>query len=235
MPSPQTRILSPRGPHNHEPSPGRFRQLPFRQLSFRLPRFHVLLRGTSAMACLALSLTSYAQTALPTGFVPLALGMHWDDVQANANVIERTRITSEWERLVYECGYRSAQLASGDARLLVTTEAFTITTLSYVTAIETGSNLMQVAQLVIKNYGQPLQATLRDELGTVTIDPAQANYVTLEYKGENRVNFVVSGAPIWEYRISVEAADLRRAQNRTVRCARTKEKERLNTATKKPS
>ena len=198
-------------------------------------RFRELLRGASMMVCLALSLASHAQTALPMGFGPLALGMHWDDVQANAKVIERTRITSEWERLVYECGYRSAQLASGDARLLVTTETFIITTLSYVTTIETGSNLMQVAQLVIKNYGQPLQATLRDALGTITIDQAQANYVTLEYKGESRVNFVVSGAPIWEYRISVEAADLRRTQNRTIRCARTKEKELLNAATKKPS
>ncbi|MFT5448918.1 MAG: hypothetical protein ACI9DC_004104 [Gammaproteobacteria bacterium] len=218
--SSQTRLQSQRCPRNHEQSPGRFR---------------LLLHGASTVVCLVLSLASHAQTALPTGFGPVALGMHWDDVQTNPNVIERTRLTSEWERLVYECGYRSAQLASGDARLLVTTEAFTVTSLSYVKAIEAGSNLMQVAQLVIKNYGQPRQATLRDALGTVTIDQAQANYVTLEYKGESRVNFVVSGAPLWEYRISVEAADPRRAQNRTIRCARTKEKERLNAAAKKSS
>jgi len=177
------------------------------------------------LTCAGLGTVSHAQqSALPTGFGSLTLGMSWDDVQSSGELVELTRFTSEWEHLVYECGYRRAHLTMGKARLLVTAENFTITRLSLVTAIDKGSNLMQVAQLVIDSYGQPRQVTMRDALGAITIDQLAASYITLEFAGESDVEFVVSGNPLWEYRISIEDGNARRAQNRTIRCARTREK-----------
>jgi hypothetical protein len=176
-----------------------------------------------SMACLVFSMAGLAQTALPTGFGSLALGMPWADVQSDNKVVELTRVTSEWEGLVYECGYRSAQIALGNGRLLVTAEDFVVTQLSYVTAIEKDSNLMQVAQLVIKTYGQPRQVSMRDALGAVTIDQSAANYVKLDFSAANLATFVISGEPLWEYRISIEDPNVRRVQNRTIRCAREKQ------------
>jgi hypothetical protein len=49
------------------------------------------------------------------------------------------------------------------------------------------------------------------------------------------VQFVVSGTPLWEYRISIEDGDARRAHNRTIRCARAKEKILAKKAPKKSS
>jgi hypothetical protein len=177
------------------------------------------------LTCAGLGSVSHAQQSTPpSGFGSLTLGMSWDDVQSSNELVELTRFTSEWERLIYECGYRRAQLAMGEARLLVTAEDFTITRLSFVTAIDKGSNLMQVAQSIIDSYGQPRQATMRDALGAITIDQSAANYVTLEFAGDSHVEFVVSGNPLWEYRISIEDGNARRVQNRTIRCARTREK-----------
>jgi len=177
------------------------------------------------LTCAGLGAVSHAQqSTLPSGFSSLTLGMSWDDVQSSNELVELTRFTSEWERLVYECGYRRAQLTIDEGRLLVTAENFTITHLSFVTAIDKGSNLNQVAQLIIDSYGQPRQATMRDRLGAITFDQRAANYVTLKFSGESDVEFVVSGNPLWEYRISIEDGNARRAQNRTIRCARTKEK-----------
>ncbi|MFT5173499.1 MAG: hypothetical protein ACI8W7_001676 [Gammaproteobacteria bacterium] len=179
--------------------------------------------------------SAHAQTALPTGFGSFTLGMHWDDVQSSTGLVELTRINSAWERLVYDCGYRHAQITTDKGRLLVTVEDFTVTSLSYVTAIQKDSNLMQVAQLIINNYGQPQQATMRDALGAVTIDQSTANYITLEFGGDKPAMFEVSGAPMWEYRISIQNGDLRGTQNRTIRCARKQEKRLKNESAKKPS
>jgi hypothetical protein len=188
-----------------------------------------------AALCMTYANQGSAQAALPTGFGSLTLGMQWDAIHANNELVDLTRTTSTWERLVYDCGYRHAQSNTANARLLMTAEDFTLTQLSYVTGIEKGSNLMRVAQLVINSYGQPRQATMRDALGAVTIDQSAANYITLEFDGPNHATFVVSGAPLWEYRISIQSADLRRAQNRTIRCARTQEKQLQRKAAKKTS
>ncbi len=165
------------------------------------------------------------QLPLPRGFGSLNLRMHWDDLQSNRDVIELTRLTSDWERLVYECGYRRAQTSNADARVLITAEDFIVTRLSYVTNIEPGSDLTSVAQTVIDTYGQPQQTSMRDVLGVTTIDSSQATYVTMEFTNEAPTRFVISGDPLWEFRISIDDADMRRAQNRTLRCARAKEKQ----------
>ena len=168
-----------------------------------------------------------ARNPLPTGFGPLALGTPWSDVEAATSYTELTRATSDWERFVYECGYRSAALSVDNGRLLVTAQDATVTALSYVTPIEPDSNVMKVAELVMKSYGQPKRATLRDELGTITIDQQRVAYVLLEYTGPVQASFAVSGDPLWEYRISIRHRDARRLENRTLRCAREREKAAL--------
>ena len=187
------------------------------------------------MTCAGLGTLSHANTTLPTGFGAVTLGMSWNDAQSANKFVELTRINSDWERHVYDCGYRHAQLTRDDSRLLVTAEDFMVMQLSYVTSIKKDSNLMQVAKQIIDNYGEPNQATMRDELGAITIEQATANYVTLVFDGATHAKFMVSGTPLWEYRISIEDANLRGAQNRTVRCARAREKQLKVTPRKKAS
>jgi len=76
---------------------------------------------------------------------------------------------------------------------------------------------------------------MRDTLGAITIDQLAANYISLEFAGASHVQFVVSGNPLWEYRISIEDGNARRAHNRTIRCARAREKLRAKKAPKKSS
>ena len=176
------------------------------------------------LALLAAPALHGAGSELPTGFGPLSLGAPWSDVEAVGGVTELTRPTSDWERLVHACGYRSAMLDVDRGRLLVTAQDSRITKLSYVTSIQEGSNVMDVAKLVMRSYGQPRQATLRDEFGTITLDPTQASYVVLEYDAAVKARFSISAAPLWEYRISVEDGAARRLENLTLRCAREREK-----------
>lgn len=177
-----------------------------------------------ALAC-ALAATGALRSAeLPTGFGALQLGMPWSEVERAGAHTELTRATSDWERLVYQCGYRSARLALEQGRVLVTAQDATITGLSYVIALQTDSDVMKVAQRVIDSYGQPQRATLRDALGAITIDQSRARYVVLEYSGPVQARFTVSGEPLWEYRISIEDASARRLENRTLRCARELER-----------
>jgi len=182
-------------------------------------------RVRTLLAVGALACGSAAVAAdLPTGFGTLTLGMPWSDVERAGGYTELTRATNDWERFVYQCGYRSAQLAAGQGRVLITAQDSIVTELSYVTPIQPGSDVMKVAQLVMDNYGQPQRATLRDELGAITIDQTRARYVVLEYAAAVEARFVVSGDPLWEYRISVEDGASRRLENRTLRCARELEK-----------
>jgi len=176
------------------------------------------------LALLAASDLRAAGSALPTGFGPVSLGTPWPEVAALGGVTELTRPTSDWERLVNACGYHSAQVDVERGRLLVTAQNSRVTELSYVTPLQEGSNVMDVAKLVMQSYGQPRQATLRDEFGTITLDPSQATYVVLEYDASVKARFAVSGAPLWEYRISLEDAAARRLENLTLRCAREREK-----------
>ena len=88
------------------------------------------------LTCAGLATLSHADTTLPTGFGAVTLGMPWNDVQSANKFVELTRITSDWERHVYDCGYRHAQLISDDSRLLVTAENFLVMQLSYVTSIK---------------------------------------------------------------------------------------------------
>jgi hypothetical protein len=166
-----------------------------------------------------------AQTPLPEGFGPLSLGAPWSEVERSASYTDLTRAGSDWERHVYECGYRSAVMEADDARVLITAQDSRITALSHVTRIEPGSDVMQVAELVMQTYGQPSRATLRDEMGAITIDRKRATFVVLDYDGAVQARFSVSGEPMWEYRVSIEHDEARRLENRTLRCARERHQE----------
>jgi len=180
-------------------------------------------------------LRAAAGTPLPTGFGAVTLGTPWAEVEALGGITELTRPASDWERLVHACGYRSVLLDVDQGRLLVTAQDSQVTELSYVTPIREGSDVMAVAQLVMQNYGQPRQATLRDELGTITLDPSRANYVVLDYDSSGKARFAISGAPLWEYRISLEHAAARRLENTTLRCAREREQEQAKARKDKAS
>jgi hypothetical protein len=180
--------------------------------------------GRPIAAALAAAATAVAaSTPLPTGFGPVSLGTPWSEVVATARVSELTRVASTWERLVRACGYHSAELRLEEGRLLVTAQASQVTGLSYATPIAPGSDLAQLAAGVMRRYGPPLQATLRDAFGAVVVDEARARHVVLEYDGAVKARFAVSGAPLWEYRVSVEDHDARRLENRTLRCARRRQ------------
>jgi hypothetical protein len=166
---------------------------------------------------------------LPGGFGPLSLGMPWDEARNAGDFTELTRPATAWEQHVFDCGYRSARFEMADASVLVTAQDHVVTALSYATTIERGSNLMKVAGLVIENYGQPRQATLRDELGAVTIERSRANHALLEYLGTVDATCAVSGDPLWEYRITINGRNMRRLENRTIRCARAREKQAAGT------
>lgn len=176
------------------------------------------------LACALAAAGPITAAELPTGFASFSLGMPWSDVERVGGYTELTRPTSDWEKHVYQCGYRSAQLTLEQGRVLITAQDSVLTELSYVTALQADSDVMKVAQLVMDNYGQPQHATLRDALGAITIDQASARYVVLEYAGPVEARFVVSGEPMWEYRISIEDPNARRLENRTLRCARELEK-----------
>jgi hypothetical protein len=182
-------------------------------------------RSVAVAVAALLPAAAAATTPLPTGFGPVSLGTPWEEVVAAGQVSELTRPASAWEHIVHACGYRSAELRLEDGRLLVTAQDAQVTALSHASPIAPGSDVMQVAQRVVERYGQPHRTTLRDAFGTVIVEEARARFVVLEYDGPVKARFAVSGAPLWEYRVSVEHRDARRLENRTLRCAREREKQ----------
>ncbi len=173
--------------------------------------------------------------SLPVGFAGINLRDTWDSVENGRSLTDLNTIRSDWERYVSDCGYRSVLLETPDNRVLITGNNFQVTAMSFSARIKTDSNLMAVANQIIKQYGQPKQATLRDVLGTVTIDASRARYVQLSYDAAVSAEFSVSGAPLWEYRISIRDPEENRIENKTLRCARKLSKEAKKKPAKKPS
>ncbi len=186
------------------------------------PAATVSLATTAAGLLLALGATA---AELPGAFGAFTLGMSWEDASAVGTHTELTHATSDWERHVHACGYRSARFEIDGTTVVVTTQDFQVTELSQTTAIRPGRSVQQVAQEVINAYGKPTQATLRDDLGAVTVDTARASHALIEYAGSNRVSIAISAEPLWQYRVNLVAGEARRLENRTIRCAREREKE----------
>jgi len=116
------------------------------------------------LALLALILMAMAgwvsaaqQNRLPAGFAGINLGDTWDSVDNGRALQDLNTVTSAWERSVSECGYRSALLDTGKGRILITANNFKVTALSFSAAIKPGSNLMAVANQIIKTVW-PTQA-----------------------------------------------------------------------------
>jgi|GEM_PF-3092926 len=179
------------------------------------PRYLILVFSLAAIAPAV-----GAQKPLPGGFEGINLNDPWDRVESGRDLQNLNTISSDWERWISECGYRSALLKTPKGRLLLSANNFQVTTMSFSAAIKPDSKLMAVANQIIKQYGQPKQATMRDVLGVVTIDPGQVQHVLLHYDAAVLADFSVSGAPLWEYRIVIHSKNEHRVENKTLRCAR---------------
>ncbi len=189
--------------------------------------------------CLGLALhgavtVAATEKSLPAGFNGINLLDPWESVENGRSLEDLNTISSDWERYVSDCGYRTALLSTDKYRLLITANNFLVTALSFSAEIKPGSNLLTVANQIIKQYGQPKQATMRDALGIVTIDPGQTQHVLLSYKSTVHAEFSVSGAPLWEYRINIRDRSEQRIENKTLRCARELSKEVKKNAKKSP-
>jgi len=172
--------------------------------------------------CLSLWALASAGAELPAGFGGIRVGDAWLDLKDQFRFRNLVALTTPWDHQVNECGYRSVLLATENGELLVTVNDFVVTDVSYVTPIKPGSDLLQVADVVMENYGQPDRASMRDAVGKVTIDRDRVNYITLSYSDPRPVRFMLSGAELWRYQITVDFPHRSWHENKTARCAREK-------------
>ena len=192
-----------------------------------------LRHAIAVLVCLLFGAASQAET-LPSGFGGINVGMAWSDVEAGFRYEYRDQPVTVWDEHVRTCGYRSVSVAAQSGELLVEAEDFTVTSVSYVSPIESGSDLLAVADLVLASYGQPERATQRDILGNVTLDRAAVQFITLEYLDPQPVLFSVAGAGLWQYQVQVSYQHQRWHLNRMMRCARDREKAALAPTTPTP-
>ena len=182
-------------------------------------------------ALLLVAFTSAAaQTDLPHGFGGISVGAGWEDIEGRFEFQRLDASSTPLDHYASQCGFRSLTLETQDGELLLTVNDFVVTDIAYVTAIQPDSDLLAVADLVMQNYGQPDRALMRNLLGQVTIDRDEVNFITLEYRNRRAVQFTIAGREQWEYRIRVRFEHHRWHENRTMRCAREKEKEALKLA-----
>lgn len=179
------------------------------------------------LATLALVGTTFAARAsdvLPTGFGAINVGAAWADVEGLYPYTDLSDASTLLERLNQECGYKTVLMQTPDGELMVTINDFIVTDLSFATPLQEGSNLMDVADVVMQTYGQPKAATMRDAFGKATLNNRRVNHVELRYEAKNPVTFFVSGAAVWRYQINVHYAQRRWHQNKNFRCARARAK-----------
>ena len=167
--------------------------------------------------------TTLAATPLPKGFAGVDVGRSWLEVETLYVFQDLSTPTSEWGKFAAQCGYRSVLANVENGQLMVTVNDFVITDVSYTTAIDSGSDLFVVADLVIQSYGQPSAAVMRDLFGQVTIDKDRVNFITLEYGRQDQIVFYISGRELWQYQIRVQLERYRWHENKTLRCAREKD------------
>jgi len=86
--------------------------------------------------------------------------------------------------------------------------------------------LFGAAGAIMSEYGQPKAASMRDSFGSVTINQASVNYITLDYHGTGTgttVTFSVSGAELWQHLVQIDFEHRRWFENKSRRCVREKE------------
>ena len=75
----------------------------------------------------------------------------------------------------------------------MTVNDYVVTQISFATSIRPGSDLMQVARLVEKNFVPPERREMRTLFGKETDDPADANFITLFYRTPRPLDISISG------------------------------------------
>ena len=169
-----------------------------------------------------------AASELPKGFGGIDVGDSWNDIQARFHFRNLAGIVSPWDRYVSECGYRAVQLDAKNGVINVTANDFVVTEVSLTTPIKSGSDVLGVADLVMQTYGQPDAASMRNQLGAVTITRDDVNYVTLDYHSPREVRFTISGRDLWRYQVRVLFQQHRWHENKTLQCARAKDRQASN-------
>jgi len=162
---------------------------------------------------------------LPTGFVGIDIGNRWEEVSENLSYEIIDSLATPWDVYLNECGYSTLRVSAGNADVLVTVNDFVVTEVSYATPIRPGSDLMEVARLVEKNYGPPERRKLRTLFGQQTQDVTEANFITLAYATPHPVTISISGRVLWKYQITARSPKADWYANKSLLCAREKEKD----------
>lgn len=185
------------------------------------------LRGVRLAALLAVLLAATAAAQhkpLPSGFGGIDIETPWDAVSGNYRYESLGSRATAWEAFLDECGYRASRLEAQNGELLVAVNDFLVTELSFATPLEPGTDLREVASVVQRNYGEPERIHMRTRFGLETGDPSSAHFITLYYSNPRPVEFSISGDPLWSYQITARSDKARWHANRTLLCARKKEK-----------
>lgn len=162
---------------------------------------------------------------LPTGFGDIDIGDSWQEVSLNLSYEVIDSLATPWDEYLNQCGYLSLRVSAEQAELLVTVNDSVVTEISFATSIRPGSNLMEVARLVEKNYGPPERREMRTLFGEQTENAAEANFVTLSYRTPHPVDISISGHALWKYQITARSPKADWYANKSLLCAREKEKQ----------
>ena len=184
--------------------------------------------GRAALIAFALCVTAAVpaqEKDLPTGFGDIDIGDAWQEVSANLSYEIIDSLATPWDLFLNQCGYFSLRVSADTAELLVTVNHFVVTEVSFATSIRPGSDLMQVARLVEKNYGPPERREMRTLFGKETGNPAEANFITLFYRTPHPVDISISGRALWKYQITARSPKADWYANKSLQCAREKEKQ----------
>ena len=162
---------------------------------------------------------------LPTGFGGIHIGDPWEQVSTKVSYELIDSLTTPWDRYLNECGYQSVRVYADNAVLLITVNDFVVTELNYEIPIRPGADLMEAAALVEKNYGPPAVRKMRTLFGRETELSSEAEFITLAYRNPHQVEFSISGAKLWRYQITARSPDASWHANKSLLCAREKEKQ----------
>lgn len=162
---------------------------------------------------------------LPTGFVGIEIGDRWEELSGKLSYEIIDSLATPWEVYLNECGYSTLQVSAENAEVLVTVNDFVVTEVTYATTIRPGSDLMEVARLVEKNYGPPERRKMRTLFGQETENGVEANFITLAYRTPHPVDISISGRALWKYQITARSPKADWYANKSLLCAREKEKD----------
>ena len=167
---------------------------------------------------------SPAQNRLPSGFGGVTVGMPWEQIAHQHPLHTLNTSGAAFDQYALACGYRTAVIKLAQAKLLLTANDNVVTEVTYITEIEAGTDLVAAADQIIGDYGQPSRVSMRDLSGRATLDRRDVNYVNLVYGGKRQVEFNLTGRELWKYQVGVRSEHYHWHQNKTLRCAREKEK-----------